>query len=201
MYQKNYELRKYTPQERQRALDWLRGKVADRIPYAKGPIRLSLETVNSLVLPDYDKELENQKLPRSKDYDPDYRKEHWDKVTALHHFLLMVYYNWVYDYDDFNNQYYHVLGGQDNWLIPFMVSPEFDEYDDEYSFLDVIIILFCGQEDDCSYGLKLKTGCANGIGVDIFNYFEFELSQFIWRFTMTPELKETVNNGLKYFTK
>ena len=175
MYQ-YHQKRKYTYQERQAALDWLKAKVADRVPYAKGPFRLTKDEVAKVEVPN-DEE------------DWYYKRE---VLQGLVDFLKMVYYNWVDDWDWVGDRSYNFLGGHD--LVDLYYWPEkykrtvwlYDpdeglpecahHFDDDYTFEDIITILFYGQE----YTKELTNPNLGGDGFDCIIWFEYSIFKSCW---------------------
>lgn len=175
---KFHEQRKYTYQERQAALDWLKAKVADRIPYAQGPFRLTKDEVAKVEVP--------------KDEEDWYYKR--EVLQGLVDFLKMVYYNWVDDYDWLGPRSYNFLAAHDskydehnNRTVVWLYDPteicadspdDYTELEDEYTFMDIITVLFFGQEytthlNDYTVLIDKGLGCIQ--------WFEYSIFKTCWR--------------------
>ena len=174
MYQ-YHQKRKYTYQERQAALDWLKAKVADRVPYAKGPFRLTKDEVAQVAIPEAEKGWQYEGV-----------------LQGLLDFLKMVYYNWVDDWDWVGERTYNFLGGHDLvdlcrpekdkrtvWLYdPDEGFPECETgLEDEYTFEDIITILFYDQE----YTKELTNSNLGRDGFDCIIWFEYSIFKSCWR--------------------
>ena len=129
---KEFEIKKYDDQERQKALDWLKNRVRERVPFAKGFVRFTQEEIDQITIED----------------------ERQNKLNAerLWLFLLMCWYNWVDDGGDTDGHRYTLTSCHESaelcHTLPYCCLEEFDgqEYPDEYTFADIVTILCYEQE-------------------------------------------------------
>lgn len=130
---KEFEIKKYDDQERQKALDWLKNRVRERVPFAKGFVRFTQEEIDQITIED----------------------EQQNKLNAerLWLFLLMCWYNWVDDGGDLDGKPYTSTTCRERILIdhtlPYIYVEPFgtaERYPYEYTFIDVITILCYEQE-------------------------------------------------------
>lgn len=124
---------KRTDEERQQALDWLKDKIKPRLKYAKGPVRMTEEELDSITI--------STKEPNS-----------W----RLEDLFRMVWFNWVYDGSDYDECYLtkSPMMGNDAPLID--IAPEYDDEVegvpiDGFTFMELLAIIFGGQEFGFSF--------------------------------------------------
>lgn len=129
---KEIEKRIYTRQERKEALDWLKAKVRDRIPFATGFVRFTQEQVDQI----------------TEDVSNDLNRD------RLLDFLLMCWYNWVDDGGDSDGRPVTLTSAKGDkghvcmtYFLPFEIDYEsaYEEFEDEHTFGDIVFMLFYGQ--------------------------------------------------------
>ena len=168
-------LRKYTAQERQEALDWLKAKVRDRIPFAKGFVRFTQEQVDEITIDVHD----------------DVNR---DRLLG---FLLMCWYNWTWDGGDSDGKRCTITSFRGDrkvllhFFLPFEMALEEgypEDFEDEHTVGDVVFMLFYGE--NC-WPFHSREGKTSRLEVEAMKYFEREMLVRFW-FAADAAQKEAI---------
>lgn len=144
---------KRTDEERQQALDWLKDKIRPRLKYAKGPVRLTEEQLDSITI--------STKEPNS-----------W----RLEHLFRMVWYNWVYDSSEICTIKSPMMGNE----APLIeIAPEYDDPVegvpvDGFTFMELLAIIFGGQD----FGFSFLFNYNNVLAVTIYEFDNYCYLEF-----------------------